>query len=860
MERDTQPGKYEVLWTSLRPYLIPIATVCFFAIALWFLYHEFSTLNVHDVAASFRSLPLTAVLLSLAFTVLNYLVLIGYDWLGTRFVDRPLTLKQIATGAVLSYSFANALGAVLGGTPVRARLYTAWGLTAPEIARLIVVISITFWIGLFALGGVLFIVTPFRLPERFHIPLSSSVPIGVVLVSLVAIYLCASMFRNALGLRFGTIFKPLPLRIAVAQIVISTTDFMCASAALYVLLPADLHVNYFAFTAIFLLAILVGLITHVPGGLGILELVIVTMLPPSEHPLVASLLAYRIIYYVLPLLLAVIAVSMVSFREPVKHVGRVARTTLSWAGLVGPRLITGAIFVAGLILLVSGSLPAAQGRMEIVRRILPLPIVEVSHFLGSLTGAMLLILARGLQRRIDAAWSLTMAMLAIGAVVSLVKGFDYEEATILVILLVALLPCRKYFYRRGRLFAQTLSLGWIASLVMAIGLVSWLILFSYRHVEYSNELWWAFAFQQDAPRSLRGLFGAIAVIGLVSFSRLLQPHASLPAVLKSDELDEVAAIVERSPTTSSNLALLGDKRFLFSDDRQAFVMFGREGRSWIAMGDPVGPKNSANDAAWRFREACDEAGAWPVFYQIDESSLGRYIEMGLSMLKLGEEARVRLDNFSVDGGSKKDLRRTLKRSEESGLSFDIIPKSETSAYMPKFKQISDAWLGEKSAGEKGFSLGFFDESYLSRYDIAVVRQSQEIIAFANVWPGADKHELSIDLMRHVPGSPNGVMEYLFVKLMLSGREQQYEWFSLGMAPLSGVEPHRLGPWWNRVSGLVYRHGEHFYNFRGLRNYKQKFDPVWTPKYLASPGGIQLPIVLGNLATLISGGIVKLVRK
>ena len=78
-------------------------------------------------------------------------------------------------------------------------------------------------------------------------------------------------------------------------------------------------------------------------------------------------------------------------------------------------------------------------------------------------------------------------------------------------------------------------------------------------------------------------------------------------------------------------------------------MFGCEGKSWIAMGDPVGAEGSVDDAAWQFREACDKAGAWPVFYQVNESSLGRYIEMGLKMIKLGETARVRLKDFSLVG-------------------------------------------------------------------------------------------------------------------------------------------------------------------------------------------------------------------
>ena len=128
-----------------------------------------------------------------------------------------------------------------------------------------------------------------------------------------------------------------------------------------------------------------------------------------------------------------------------------------------------------------------------------------------------------------------------------------------------------------------------------------------------------------------------------------------------------------------------------------------------------------------------------------------------------------------------------------------------------------------------------------------------IIAFANVLFGAEKEELSLDLMRFIPDTPNSVMEYLFINLMLWGKKEGFQWFNLGMAPFSGMENHAFSPLWNRLASLIYSHGEHFYNFQGLRQYKEKFDPEWVPKYLASPGGLALPLILKNLSTLISGG-------
>ena len=144
--------------------------------------------------------------------------------------------------------------------------------------------------------------------------------------------------------------------------------------------------------------------------------------------------------------------------------------------------------------------------------------------------------------------------------------------------------------------------------------------------------------------------------------------------------------------------------------------------------------------------------------------------------------------------------------------------------------------------------------------MGIIRKQEKILAFANILQGVEKEELSIDLMRYLPEAPHGVMDYLFIELMLWGKKEGYRWFNLGMAPLSGMDDHALAPLWNRIGAFIFHHGEHFYNFQGLREYKEKYKPVWQPKYLASPGGLALPRVLINIASLISGGVKGVVSK
>lgn len=213
-----------------------------------------------------------------------------------------------------------------------------------------------------------------------------------------------------------------------------------------------------------------------------------------------------------------------------------------------------------------------------------------------------------------------------------------------------------------------------------------------------------------------------------------------------------------------------------------------------------------------------------------------------------------LTEFSLEGHARRGQRQIQRRLGRAGCTFEIVERGAVPSILDEIEAISDAWLEGKNTREKGFSLGAFGRDYIVRMPVAVVRQEGHIVAFANLWCGAKGEELSIDLMRYPSDAPAGVMEYLFIELMLWGKGQGYTWFGLGMAPLSGLASHRLAPAWSRLGTLLFRHGEHFYNFQGLRAYKEKFHPVWEPRYLASAGGSGVPRALIDVASLVSGGI------
>ena len=196
------------------------------------------------------------------------------------------------------------------------------------------------------------------------------------------------------------------------------------------------------------------------------------------------------------------------------------------------------------------------------------------------------------------------------------------------------------------------------------------------------------------------------------------------------------------------------------------------------------------------------------------------------------------------------MRKSERVAARAGASFRIIPAAAVPVILDELENISNEWLAARDGREKSFSLGWFDRDYVQRTDVAVVMSGGRIVAFANLWLTKSRSEASVDLMRHAGDAPRGTMDFLFVNLLDWAQRQEFRRFSLGMVPLSGIEGRRLAPAWARAAALVFRHGERFYGFRGLRAYKDKFAPQWQPRYLAGPQGVALLQSLRDASRLI----------
>jgi phosphatidylglycerol lysyltransferase len=837
----------------------PLAALLVFAGVGLLLHHELAQLHVSRVFAHLHSIPRRQVLVALGFTAASYWLLSTYEVLAFAYLRRAIPYTRVVFTSFIAYSFGHTLGfTAFTGAAIRFRLYSTAGVTAVEVATVSAFCSLSLGIGLATVSGLSLLLSPAHAAAVLRLHHNWSLLVGAALLVVVGAYaLWACLARSAFEIRGWALRAP-GAAIGLAQIALGVLDLSLSSAVLWWLLPSGAHISFISFLGVYAAAVIAGIISHVPGGVGVFEAVILLTLPgvPADA-LLGSLLAYRAVYYLVPLVFGTL---LFGSKELSAQRGRIAwaqELASIYIAPVVPQIAGALTFLAGSLLLFSGATPAVDERLAFLDQFLPLPVLEVSHLVGSVVGLGLLVLARALFRRVQAAYHISVWLLVAGIFASLLKGLDFEEASLLVLVLGVLTLGRRAFYRPTAILSERFTPVWVVSITGVIAMATWIGVISYRHVGYSHELWWTFALDGNAPRMLRASLAVIVIGAAYMLLNMLRPARPEPAVASPEDLARARALIASCDVTVANAALTGDKRLLFSDSGDTFLMYQIAGHSWIALGDPVGARAGAEELVWRLREISDHHGGEPVFYQVGAERLSLYVDLGLAALKIGEEARVPLGDFSLEGAARAELRQAQRRAQRDGATFEVVPPAGVDALLPVMQRISDAWLAAKSTGEKRFSVGAFSPDYLRQFPVAIVRAAGVPAAFANLWTTGTRAELSVDLMRFSPDAPRSAMDYLFIELMLWGQREGYRWFNLGMAPLAGLESHPLAPAWHRVGNFIFRHGEHFYNFDGLRRYKTKFAPLWEPRYLVARGGIALPRVLVDVSVLIAGGMKEL---
>ncbi|CBL44856.1 conserved hypothetical protein [gamma proteobacterium HdN1] len=834
--------------------LVPFAIVL--ALVFGAFHHLLEEVSYADIVVSVQGTSAQQLWLALLATCASYLALTGYDASSLRYVGAKLPYPQVAITSFIAFALGNNVGiGPLTGGAVRMRVYSAAKVEPALILRAIAFNAVAFGFGLAAIGALGLWVGGAQVAGVLHVPTGGLRGLAVLVLAGVVAIVAACFWKRELLIR-GCLRLLLPSGwLALFQLLVSCAEIVAASLVLWALLPHE-SISYPTFLACYAIALVAGVISHMPGGLGVFEAVLLVGVGDAvpRDTLAAALVLYRCIYFLLPLALSVMLLSGMELRKVSATPAVRALSRLS------PMFLAAFILAVAVMLLISGSLPASDGAMALLELSIPLPLVEAAHLASSLAGLALLFVVRGILLRLDVAWWLAL-LITVGAfILSLPKGVSLIEMGILAYLAGMLILSRREFTRASSLLRQRFGFEWWFLVAMVLAITLWMLFFAYRDVDYARELWWQFEFDGNAPRSMRAAFALLLIGASVALTQMLRPAPVILAGPSVAEMANAAKIVRAQPNAENGLAMMGDKHFIFSESGKSFLMFGVHNDSLVALFDPVGLASECGELVWKFREFADQRGVRAAFYQVRPSTLPRYLDAGFRVYKLGEYGWVNLSDFSLQGPKRANLRHGCSRAERQGLKVEIIPAEQTCEYLPVLREISDAWLHSLHLNEKGFSLGAFSEDYLAQQPVALIRHGERVIGFASLLETNAQDEASVDLMRYLPDAPPNTMEYLFVQVILHLKTQGFKRFGLGMAPLSGMEDHPLAPTWHRVARIIFSRGENFYNFQGLRSFKEKFSPEWEPRYLAANGGVNAIRISLDIVALVSGGLRKAVLK
>ncbi len=846
--------------------VLPVAFLLLLAV---FAARELHTLDLHAVHHVLQSFTPTRVLLIQLIALTGVLAMSLYDWRAAHAFGIHIPLRTLIRNAWIANAFNNLVGlSGLAGSGIRILLLGSEHVEARRAGAFSALIMASVPAGLAVFSWPL-LLTGGPGIDRLPIPAWTA---WLALVAF-AVYLPAYVLILYRGMFSHLLHELTPQSgtSLAALIAISTLDWLLAATTAWVALEfSGAAVPWPAFLSGFVLASTLGILSLIPGGLGVFDTALVVLLAPfvqgPEH-LVSGVLVYRLCYYLVPWLIAVyLGADRLMLPEYWQRVALVRQwresrlsellgLPLNVLASLGVRVLAYLTFGGGMVLLASAAFPALTDRLAILHRYLPLAAVEISHLLSVVTGVLLIALSRGIAEQVRSAYYLTQILLVSGALFSFLKGIDYEEAIILLAVSLLLRRQRKHFYRESYPLLGARSLLWLAGLVTSVIGFAWLGDWVQGDIPWGWAYLSRFAPALEAPRFARALLAAAAVAtAFIGWSFYKRPRV-VPDSPDALALSEAEAVLrQHGGSELAHLVFLGDKCLLWSPDRKAFIQYGRIRDRLIALGDPCGDPDAFDAAIIAFRDYADRHDLTPCFYEISELQMHRYHDAGFALFKLGETAVVRLEHFTLSGKRGEALRHGVNRAGRDGARFALLEQPLDAALWSELRAVSDAWLAERSTAEKGFSLGNYNETYLARSPIAVVRVNDRIVAFANLMPDyGSRSQLSIDLMRHHPGAPRSAMDLLFVELIRYAQAQGYQYFNLGMAPLVGVGETRYARAGERVARLAYEYGNRFYNYKGVRSFKEKFNPVWRGAYLAYPALTPLPMLLMDSAALIAGG-------
>ena len=510
-----------------------------------------------------------------------------------------------------------------------------------------------------------------------------------------------------------------------------------------------------------------------------------------------------------------------------------------------------ALFLMGLgiINIVSVLTPAIPGRLKNLSDFLPMEIIHASNYLVLIVGFFLLVTATFMLKGLRSAWLFAVAWTIISFVGHITKAIDYEEAIVSLFVFIVLLITHKEYYIKNN--PKLRNVGLQTSLLLTFVAVAYGVVGFYfldkKHfnIDFNFVQSFRFALQNyflvgsdeliPTDAFAKNFLYSINISGVISISFLIYTLVQ-SYVPKKDVSEDESALANELLSLYGSSALdyfktYSDKMIFISESKNAFIAYRIADNYAVALEDPVG-KNSdeKKQCIIEFDKYCYENGLMSIFFRVSEQTLDIYRQLNKKELFLGQEGVVDISTFSLTGISKKSLRNAISKVKDRGYKATIHVPPVKDGVLQKVKLVSDEWLKETGRKEIKFSQGMFVWEELKQQTILTVENEEEkIVAFMNIIPDYVKDEATYDLMRKTKDAPNGVMDFILIELFNYLKTQDIKYLNLGFAPMSGINDPKT--FRAKSMKFAYEKIKSFSQHKGLREYKEKFEPVWYNKYL-----------------------------
>ncbi len=620
--------------------------------AIYVVQREFRHLKVEDIKASLAAIPASALVISFAWTVLSYGVLTFYDRLGTIYAGHKVRYRRVAFASFCAYALSHNLGfAAVSGAAVRYRLYSHWGLSAVQIAKVVGFCSLTFGLGGLVLGGCILFFEPLSIPFFSSVlPLWAFYIIGGAMWAIVAAYVIVSKAAGTLRLR-GHEFNLPNWRMAIVQVALASVDVAVTAAIFYALIPATPGLTYLRFLACYLASYSAGLLANLPGGIGVFDTAMLLGLEPYLPPpvILGAILVFRLYYYIIPLFMAgtMFAGNELLLRGgALLKSGAVARGAQGLARISEPDFAvgaaTGTVAMCGALLLSLGVLDDRPDFSWIDPDFADVA-ASAGQFVPSLIGAALMVLAIGLSQRVTLAWGGTVALLLMAAGYTAAQGDQLWISAVLVLSAILVAPFRDAFYRNARLLTSTLQAGVLIPLIALAVCVTALAAFEPQVRRLSENSWWEIVLSPDLPNSLRMVMALAVVLALLALWRLLRPGHVTWLPWAGEGRLRYASLGAEPPPMADGIVM--------GEAGRSGIAFVRMGRVMLGLGDPVGSPTDRISAIWRLRDLAAQEGLDPAVWRAGPTLLKVYGDLGLTALPLGPDGQLLHDDGDEETAS-----------------------------------------------------------------------------------------------------------------------------------------------------------------------------------------------------------------